>query len=146
MKIILSAIAIVFVFKASAIGANANNQFDGGLDTTVFAVATGGYWKQGENYGNIRVVVRNLGWEHTRSQFYIQWLQSNDSTKTVEASSTIPIAELNERNWININKIERIPSEHGARFKLYYQVRTKEKETIKILKVGGPSEYELLQP
>ncbi len=145
MKILLSTFTLILSFAPFAIEANQEIRTVGSLDPAVYAVATGGFWQQGQNYGNIRVVVRNVGWEHTRSQFYIQWLWSDESTKKVKEFATIPIQELNEGNWINLNKIERLSSKNGARFKLSYQVRTEENETIKILQVGEPTKYELLQ-
>jgi hypothetical protein len=44
-----------------------NHSSAGGADTTTFHISTGGFWEQGKKYGTWRVIVRNLGWEHTRS-------------------------------------------------------------------------------
>ncbi len=142
----LSILIFILLFLSTSFAAAPNVEFNGGLDTKVISVVSGGLWEKGENSGQVRIIVRNLGWEHTRSFFYIQWLRSNDSNQTVEEFATIPIPELNEGSWINSSKLERISNNQGTRFKLWYRVRGEEKDQSAILWVGDPEEYKLLQP
>ena len=49
------------------------------VDPLIWRVAGGGFWERSNNeYGNFRVIVRNEGWEHTRSLVYLQWLKSDE--------------------------------------------------------------------
>jgi len=140
MKKLFITIAIVLLMPSFIFSASSENV---DLDTSIFAVATGGLWEQNQNYGNIRVIVQNVGWEHTRSFFYVQWLKTNDSNQTVEVFKTAPIPELNIENWVNIKNIERLSGNGNTQFKLWYFVRGEDKVTTSVLSVGNPSAYEL---
>jgi len=95
------------VLAATPISAGQYNlEFTGGVDTTIIHVSTGGLWEQGVNYGRWRLIVRNLGWEHTRSLLYLQWLRIDDEMNEVIELKTIPIPEFNTGDWRNVLNVE----------------------------------------
>lgn len=143
MKKLFIALAVVLLIPSVLFSAPLENDSNIELDTMIFTVATGGLWKHNQNYGNIRVVVQDVGWEHTRSIFYIQWLRTNDLTQTVEVFKTAPIRELNIENWVNIKNIERISGNGSAKFKIWYFLRGEDKVTSSVLSVGNPTAYKL---
>ena len=116
-----------------------NLKFSGGVDTTIIHVSTGGLWEQRQKYGTWRVIVRNLGWEHTRSYVYLQWLKTDEENNEVIEFKTIPIPEFNTGDWRNVLNIE---FQNGA-FAIYCVLRGRKKIHKSILKPELPGEYKI---
>jgi hypothetical protein len=77
------------------------------VDPLVWRVAGGGFWERSNNeYGNFRIIVRNQGWEHTRSLVYLQWLKSDEKNETLDVLLSIAVPELNSGSWRNVSDIE----------------------------------------
>jgi hypothetical protein len=119
------------------------NEFDHGLkgelDTTIIHVSTGGLWKGGDNYGNWRLVVRNHGWEHTRSFLYLQWLKTYDKEKEVKEIKTVQITEFNTGDWRNVLNVEY----RNDVFIIYYVLRGRDGFHHSILKPALPGKYKI---
>ena len=92
-----------------------------------------------KEYGNWRVIVRNLGWEHTRSFLYLQWLKVDDKTNKIVVHKTIPIPEMNTGNWHNVNNVEY----HNKSFIIYYTIRGQEVAQKSTLTPGLPGAYSI---
>ncbi|UCE56667.1 MAG: hypothetical protein JSV31_14835 [Desulfobacterales bacterium] len=103
-------------------------------------IATGGLWDEGENYGTWRLIVRNLGWEHTRSFLYLQWLKTDDENKKVVELITIPIPEFNTGDWSNVQKIEY----QNNGFYIYYTKRGQDGMSKSTLKPELPGKYKII--
>jgi hypothetical protein len=114
--------------------------FSGGADTTICHVSTGGLWEQAEKYGSWRVIVRNLGWEHTRSYVYLQWLKTDDKKKEMIEYKTIPVPEFTADNWRNVINIEY----QNEAFTICYIIRGRKKIHKAILKPKVPGEYKII--
>ena len=115
-------------------------EFEGGIDTTINNIAAGGLWKEGENYGNWRLIVRNLGWEHTRSFLYLQWLKINDNHKDLEEFKTISITEFNSGDWRNVINVNY----HDDAFAILYSLRSSQEQIRQaILRPELPGEYQI---
>jgi hypothetical protein len=115
-------------------------EFEGGIDTTINEISTGGFWKDGMNYGKWRLIVRNFGWEHTRSFLYLQWLKIDDKNKVLIEFKTIPITEFNSGNWRNVIDVEY----HDDDFAINYSLRgSREKIHKAILRPEMPGEYQI---
>ncbi len=124
----------------SASADNLDPGFEGGIDTTINKIAASGLWKEGENYGNWRLIVRNLGWEHTRSFLYLQWLKIDDNNKDLIEFKTIPITEFNSGDWRNVIGIKY---RDGA-FAVHFALRSsREKIRKAILRPELPGEYQI---
>lgn len=128
---------VFFVLSASA--AQLDPGFAGRADTTICHVSTGGLWEQGEKYGTWRVIVRNLGWEHTRSYIYLQWLKTDDEKKELIEIKTAPVPEFTTGNWRNVLNIEY----QNEAFAIYYILRGRKKIHKAILKPKVPGEYKI---
>ena len=115
-------------------------KFAGGVDTTISDIATGGLWEEGTSYGNWRLVVRNLGWEHTRSFLYLQWLKTDDENKEIVELYTMPIREFNTGNWRNIHKIEY--KDNG--FFVYYTNRGQDGVSKSRIEPDVPGKYKIV--
>ena len=141
MKKLIYLIISIVIFVITANADQFETKFSGGLNTTIYDVATGGYWKQNQSYGTWRLVVRNLGWEHTRSFIYLQWLETDDTKKKVIELKTVPIPEFNSSNWHNVMNIEF----KNNSFVLYYVVRGKEEITLSAtLRPDSPDNYKII--
>jgi len=133
---------ILMIAVLSAIPASANEyhpDFRGKVDTTIIHVSTGGLWKEGDNYGNWRLVVRNHGWEHTRSFLYLQWLKTDDEKKEVKEIKTVQITEFNAGDWRNVLNVEY----QNDVFIIYYVLRGREGIHRSILKPALPGKYKM---
>lgn len=98
------------------------------------------YWEQGEDYGTCRLLVQSLGWEHTRSFVYLQWLRTDDKAKVVVEQATVPIKEMNAGNWHNV---ESVLYQEGQ-FILTYTVRGERDIKKKfVLRPGLPGVYSI---
>ncbi len=73
-------VGFIFCFGIAFAG-QSDTEFSDSVNPAIYHVSTGGMWKVNEDYGSWRVIVRNLGWEHTRSFLYLQWLRFDDKTK-----------------------------------------------------------------
>jgi hypothetical protein len=111
----------------------------GSVNPTIYHVSTGGLWEGKKEYGNWRVIVRNLGWEHTRSFLYLQWLRVDDKTNKIVVHKTIPIPEMNTGNWHNVNNVEY----HNKSFIIYYTIRGQEVAQKSTLTPGLPGAYSI---
>ena len=114
--------------------------FSGGLNTTISEVATGGFWEQKQTYGTWRLVVRDLGWEHTRSFLYLQWLKTDDKNKNEIELKTVPIPEFNSANWHNVSNIEY----KNGTFVISYMVRGEEVPQFAIIQPNLPGKYKII--
>lgn len=121
--------------------ANAGKQSNGNteIDPDIWVVKAGGLWtKSDSEYGNYRVFVKNMGWEHTRSFLYLQWLRSDDDKQQVIVLKTIPIPEFNEGDWYNIVDINR----KDNTFLITYTVRgSQETQKTAVLVPRLPGKY-----
>ena len=127
------------LFTSPASAGQLDQDFTGAADTTICHISTGGLWEQGEKYGSWRMIVSNLGWEHTRSYVYLQWLKTDDENKELTESKTIPIPEFNTGNWRNVLNIEY----QNEAFAIYCILRDQEKIHKTILKPKVPGEYKI---
>ena len=128
------------VFNVSASADQFDPEFAGSIDTTINDISTGGLWEEGENYGRWRLIVRNFGWEHTRSFLYLQWLKIDDENKNVIEFKTIPITEFNSGGWRNVIDVEY----HDGSFAIHYSERSSREKIHKaILRPEMPGEYQI---
>ena len=116
-----------------------NLKFTGGIDTTIIHVSTGGLWEQGVEHGSWRLIVRNLGWEHTRSFLYLQWLKTDEDKNKVIELKTIPIPEFNTGDWRNVLKVEY----QNNGFTIYYVLRGQKGILKATLKPKLPGKYRI---
>jgi len=131
---------IIFtIVSASDSAGTFDINFAGGVDTAISDIATGGLWQQGSSYGNWRLIVRNLGWEHTRSFLYLQWLKIDEGKKEVRELLTIPIREFNTGDWRNIQKVEY----QNNSFLIYYEIRGQEGANKATVEPALPGEYKI---
>ncbi len=67
------------------------------IATSIVEVKSVGYWEKGEKHGHYRIVVVDEGWEHIRSQVYIQALEeAEDPNQDDLVLSTLPVKEVND--------------------------------------------------
>jgi len=133
-------IFISFLFiSVSAYADRFDTDFPGGLNTTISDVTTGGMWKENNTYGTWRLVGRNLGWEHTRSYLYLQWLKIDDTNKKITEYRTMPIQEFNDSNWQHVSKIKY----KDQTFIINYTIRGEEGENVATLQPGLPGKYKI---
>lgn len=128
------------LISSSALANRYDLNFAGRVDTMISDIATGGLWDEGENYGTWRLIVRNLGWEHTRSFLYLQWLKTDDENKKVVELITIPIPEFNTGDWSNVQKIEY----QNNGFYIYYTKRGQDGMSKSTLKPELPGKYKII--
>jgi len=132
--------AICFLlFAPLTLGAEEQSEGTDCIEPEIWLVNAGGWWtKNDRDYGNYRVFVKNLGWEHTRSFLYLQWLRSDSEKQQVSPLKTIPIPEFNETDWHNVINIER----KDNTFLIVFTVRGREdaKRTA-VLSPGLPGKY-----
>jgi hypothetical protein len=114
-------------------------EYTGGLDTTIDNVVTAGLWQHNKDYGRWRLISKKLGWEHTRSYLYLQWLKSDDLKRELLELQTTPINEFNDTDWRNLIRIEY----KNKAFIFHYRARGN--EAIKTGKIipGLPGKYEV---
>ena len=128
------------LINVSALADQSNPEFEGGIDTTINDVSTGGFWKVGMNYGTWRLIVRNIGWEHTRSFLYLQSLKIDDNNKVLIEFKTIPITEFNSGDWRNVIDVKH----HDDAFTIDFTLRSgREKIRKAILRPQIPGEYQI---
>ena len=128
------------LINVSALADQPNPGFEGGIDTTVNNISTGGFWKEGGNYGTWRLIVSNTGWEHTRSILYLQWLKIDDKDKVLIEFKTIPITEFNSGDWRNVIDVKH----HNDAFTIDFTLRSsREKIRKAILRPEIPGEYQI---
>jgi hypothetical protein len=85
-------------------------------------------------------LVQSLGWEHTRSHVYLQWLQVDDTAKVIVERVTVPIKELNDREWLNVESV----SYQNNQFILFYTVRgDRDIKRTTVLRPSIPGEYSI---
>jgi hypothetical protein len=135
---------IILLFNCALIASPVlADQFDpellDGIDTKVSHISSGGFWKQGENSGTCRAIVKNLCWEHTRSYIHLQWLKTDDEKKTLIEFVTIQIPEFNTGDWQNVLNIEY----KNETFSIYYVLRNQKKIQIARLKPELPGKYKI---
>lgn len=87
------------------------------VDSDVRIVATGGLWEHGGRYGTSRVVVREQGWEEVSTNVMLEWLVTNETKKSREVLASVPLAELNEHGWNNVQQVTWVG---GCKFEVSY--------------------------
>lgn len=124
-------------------GSSSANQFEiniaGRTDTTISHVVSGGLWEHNKDWGRWRIIVRNLGWEHTRSYVYVQWLKIDEGKKEIIELKTIPISEFNEGNWRNVEHVDYSDNS----FVINYMNRAEEVSRKAFLVPDAPGIYEI---
>jgi hypothetical protein len=135
---ILLLLSWIFIATPASAG-QFNHSSAGGADTTISHISTGGFWEQGKKYGTWRVIVRSLGWEHTRSYVYLQWLKTDEENNEVIEFKIIPIPEFNNGDWRNVLNIEF----QNEAFAIYYVLRGRKKIHKSILKPEFPGKYKI---
>lgn len=141
MKFKVFLIAFLIIFSSLHLKAE-SKLFKGGIDPSIWRVVGGGLWeKNDDDYGNYRVVVQNLGWEHTRSYLYLQWLKTDDAKEEVVELKTISIPEFNDTNWLNVREVT-----YGDNaFDISYIVRGEEEKVRKAeLRPALPGKYKFV--
>ena len=129
-----------FLFIPGIISAGqSDSNFSGGVDTSISQIISGGLWEHEGDYGRWRLIVKNLGWEHTKSFLYLQWLQSDDDKKEVVEVKTIPISEFNEGNWRNVVSIDYTDNS----FVIFYAMRAEGGTRKAILIPDLPEKYKI---
>ena len=109
----------------------------GEVDPSISEMSTGGYWEKGEDYGFLRLIVQDLGWEHTRSFLHLQWLKIDEKHKQVFVLRTMSITEFNEHQWRNVQKAEY----QNNCFYIHYTVRGLDGYKKAMLKSEQPGKY-----
>ena|SRR4030065_969571 len=133
---------VVALISVAGISHGAGKQCSGcGIDTNIWRVSGGGLWMKSKNeYGNFRVIVRNEGWEHTRSFIELQWLRSDDEKQQVLELLTVPVTEFNDENWRNVSDVQYRKDTFIITF-----INRGEGETVRtaILRPGLPGKYKI---
>ena len=78
----------------------------------VTALASGGYWEEGDRAGIVRVIVVQQGWEHVTSRVYLEWIEE----RPAHASNIIrqaPIDEINQAGVWSVDTPVLSPSPNG---------------------------------
>jgi len=78
----------------------------------VTAVASGGYWEEGDRSGIIRVIVVQQGWEHVTSRVYLEWIAEGQSHE-LKIIRQAPVDEINEAGVWSIDSPIMVPSASG---------------------------------
>ena len=115
------------------------------LDPTIRTVVSGGVWNAAPDVGTFRIVVQNLGWEHTRSRVQVQWLASDDATQKLRLASTIAVPELNEATWANVDSVRFLPGS-DAKVEILYVVHGEGPQVRMVLALGAPGSYTVEKP
>lgn len=139
MKHILSILISFFFISVSTYAEQYDTDFPGGLNSTISGVTTGGMWKENNTYGTWRLVARSLGWEHTRSYLYLQWLIIDDTNKKVSEYRTIPIQEFNDSNWHHVRNIKY----KDQSFIINYTIRGEKAENVATIQPGLHGKYKI---
>jgi len=129
----------ILLFPGNLVANQHDTKFLNDVDTTIYHIVSGGFWEHEGDHGSWRLIARNLGWEHTKSYLYIQWLKADDEKQHIIELMTISISEFNEGNWRNIIKLEYSDNS----FLIQYTVRSKESIEKAILVPGIPGKYKL---
>jgi hypothetical protein len=135
MKILI--LGIYILYSALAYAMQPGTDLSGSINPEISEVSTGGFWKENDNYGNWRVIVRKLGWEHTRSLLYLQWLRVDDKANKIIVHKTIPIPKINTENWHHIQNVEY----NNSSFTIYYTIRGQNTAHKLTLFPGFPGKY-----
>ena len=109
------------------------------LDTDISFVITTGYWKEAGKYGRYRLVVKNPGWEHTRSILYLQWIYLDQKAQQPVVINSIPIEEFNKKDWRHFNSA----SFEKDKFILNYSNRGRGTAQKAILIPKAPGSYQI---
>ena len=115
------------------------------LDPTIRTVVSGGMWERATGVGTFRIVVQNVGWEHTRSLVQVQWLASDEATQKVRIAAAVAVPELNEATWANIDSIRFLPGP-GSRVEILYLVHGEGPQLRMVLALGAPGSYTVEKP
>lgn len=83
----------------------------------ITAVASGGYWEEGDRSGIIRVIVVQQGWEHVTSRVYLEWIEERQAHE-LKIIRQAPVDEINEAGVWSIDSPIMIPSASGLRIDL----------------------------
>lgn len=137
-KIIFILLGISVAVSGVARSDNFDPSYSGGLDTTIDQVLMRGLWTEGEKYGSWRLVSRNLGWEHTRSYLYLQWLLIDEDKQEQVEIKTVPVTEFNDKDWRHLQKIEYKDDVFIVTYVLRIDLDTEKKA---FLKPGEPGKY-----
>ena len=130
-------ILILIIISVNSIFAN-EKSFKS-LDSTIRFVSEDGLWQVGERYGRYRLIVEVLGWEHTRSFLYIQWIENFPKERKLKVISSIPVLEFNQKDWRYFSSATFDYDKYIIR----YQNRGRETDQEAILKPGTPGEYKI---
>lgn len=112
-------IVAVLVLAGMRAADGGGGTFRGGIDPSVTRVLAGGTWSSGSESGTCRVVVQDLGWEHTRSYLYVQWLKNDAERQAVTEFMTLPVGEFNA-DWANVSDLHF----EKDTFDIYFILRT----------------------
>jgi hypothetical protein len=115
------------------------------LDPSIRTVVSGGMWERAAVVGTFRIVVQNLGWEHTRSLVQVQWLAPDDATQKLRIAATVAVPELNEATWANVDSIRFLPGP-GSRVDILYVVHGERPQLRMVLALGTPGSYTVEKP
>ena len=128
------------LFLTAAFADQSDHKFTGGVDTAISEICTGGFWEKSDNYGYWRLIVRNVGWELTRSYLYLQWLKIDENDKQVLEFKTMPISEFNSGKWMNVQKVEY----KNDAFQIQYIMRNHDGFGKAELKPELPGKYKIV--
>ena len=69
------------------------------LDPSVSNVVTGGYWEQGKQRGQYRIVVERRGWEHVWSSLRVEWLVEDPDKQEVRVLTSSSVDSMPDWAW-----------------------------------------------
>ncbi len=132
--------AIIFLLSFSLHSVTQAEEYNPkNLDGNISFVITHGLWEKGKQYGHYRLVVKNIGWGHTRSFIYLQWLHLNQEKEITEIISSIPITEFNTEDWRNFISASFVKN----KFILKYENRGRNTPQKATLIPGIPGKYKI---
>ncbi|MBD3670029.1 MAG: hypothetical protein HUJ29_04575 [Gammaproteobacteria bacterium] len=109
------------------------------LDTDIDLVTTKGLWENNKEIGRYRLVVKKIGWEHTRSFIYIQWILLDQNQQEAKLIKSLPVDEFNTDDW----RFFHSASFSNGEFILNYENRGRGTPQKAILTPGIPGKYKI---
>lgn len=112
----------------------------------VTAVASGGYWKDGDRSGIIRIIVLQQGWEHVTSSVYLEWIEERH-TRELKLIQQSPVDEINQAGTWSIGAPVMLPSANGLVIRLpaTHMDHSRNKTFNLIVPVSGIGNFEVRQ-
>jgi hypothetical protein len=71
----------------------------GDIATDIETIISGGYWKQGQEEGHFRLILKLEGWEHLANRAFLQWVKQGNERGASVVLKSVPIREINNAHW-----------------------------------------------